>query len=351
MFLFLVILTMNLHLVVPALFWPDRSQSEIYHDLPLPALQTILAKSQSNEEPGHQLEAWLCRLFGVDKQQDWPVAPIMLQLDGEGIDIGEAYWLRADPVHLRIENNHILLADNQILNISLKEAQAFTTFINAQLAKDGLMLLPLHADRWYVRVHPSPELNTHLLSEVVGRNINHLLPGGRDGVAWNNRINEIQMLLYDSPLNQAREARGELAINSLWIWGGGMRPESMLAPYPEIWSNHPFTQALSKASGAVGCNLPANAGEWLGEARSSEQMIVLDHLQKYACYKDAYAWRNDLVKLEQEWFVPLLQALKAKQIKRLELTAIDEHAVRRFTLTPNSLWKFWATGQPLQSYA
>ena len=342
---------MNLQLAVPALFWPDRTQSEIYHDLPLLALQTILAKSQSSEEAEHQLEAWLCRLFGVDRQRDWPVAPIMLQLDGEGIDIDGAYWLRADPVHLRIENNHILLADSQMLDISLQEAQAFAAFINPQLAKDGLMLLPLHADRWYMRVHPLPELNTHLLSEVAGRNINHLLPSGKDGVAWNNRINEIQMLLYDSPLNQAREARGELAINSLWLWGGGMKPESIVAPCPEIWGNHPFAQALSQASGVVGRHLPANAAEWLGEARSGDQMIVLDHLQKYACYKDAYAWRNELVRLEQQWLMPLLQALKAKQIKRLVLTAIDDQAARRFTLTPNSLWKFWSTGRPLQSYA
>jgi len=32
------------------------------------------------------------------------------------------------------------------------------------------------------------------------------------------QLNELQMQLHDHPLNQAREARGELPVNSLWLW-------------------------------------------------------------------------------------------------------------------------------------
>ncbi len=75
---------MNLHLLVPALFWPDATLTDIYHDLPLPALENFWQILSIDDEP-ERLEAWLCRAFGVAKQLDWPVAPITLLGDGKAI--------------------------------------------------------------------------------------------------------------------------------------------------------------------------------------------------------------------------------------------------------------------------
>jgi len=342
---------MNLHLLIPALFWPDHSHLEVYHGLQLSALETILAKSQLIESSGQDVEAWLCQAFSVEKQQDWPVAPIMLEIDGEGIEVGNDYWLRADPVHLRIENNHILLADSQILNISLKEAILLADTINKQFATDGLTLLPLSPNRWYLQNSTLPDLQTHLLGEVAGKNINHLLPSGKDGVVWNKRINEIQMLLYDNPLNQIREANGELAINSLWIWGGGIRPGTISTPYSNVWSDHPFAHALAKASGTIFNNLPRNAAVWQQAAKSGEHLIILDDLQRFARYKDAHTWRNNLINLERDWFEPLLQALKTRQVMQLTLTTVNEFSTKSFCIRPKSLWRFWAAARSLDAYS
>lgn len=344
---------MNLHLCIPALFWPDNLQTDIYRHLELPALKTILAKGFRTEGTGRTAESWLCEMFNVAKQYDWPVAPITLQLDrGSAESEEKKYWLRVDPVHLRIENNHLLLGDSHILNISLKEAISFTDSINELISADGLTLLPLHSDRWYLRRNQTPELQTFLLSEAAGQNINDLLPHGNDSSIWNSRINEIQMLLYDHSLNQAREARGELAINSVWVWGGGVAPQKVHAPYARIWSSHVFVCALAKM-GKIPCHaLPENAEELLQHSDSSgEQLVFLDNLQSFASYRDAFHWRNELVKIEQNWFVPLLGALKKRQITRLKLTVIGKHSTRNFMLTPRSLWKFWAAVHPLESYS
>ncbi len=342
---------MNLHLFIPALFWPDDSQLEIYRHLRLPALETIFAKSRRVESSYQAIESWLCQTFGIEEQQDWPVAAIMLPLDGRDIEVGNDYWLRADPVHLRIENNHILLADSQMLAISLKEAVSFADTINEQFAGEGWSLLPLYPDRWYLRSSRSPDLQTYLLSEAAGKNINGLLPGGKDGAIWNSRINAIQMLLHDHPLNRMREARDELAINSLWIWGGGIWPQKIHAPYSEVWSDQVFARALAKASNIVCHGLPENAAELRLAAGSGERLVVLSTLQKYACYRDAYMWRNELMKLEQNWFAPLLHMLKKKQITRLTVTTINEHSTNCFTMTPNHLWKFWVTPRSLEIYS
>ncbi|KXK45641.1 hypothetical protein [Nitrosomonas europaea] len=343
---------MNLHLFVPDIFWPDGSQTDIYQHLKLPALETILAKSNRFEVGGEVLESWLCKIFNVNKQQDWPIASILLQREKNRIEVGESYWLRADPVHLRVENNHILLGDNQILNISLKEATSFADSINEFFSDEGVTLLPLHSDRWYVKCDETPELQTFLLSQVVGKNINDLLSRGKEGAIWNSRINEIQMFLHEHPLNRNREIQGELPVNSIWIWGGGVRPSEVRTSYTGIWGNHVLVHALAEMGKVMCHDLPENADEVLNHSgNSGEQLIVLDNLQKYACYRDAYNWRNELMKMERDWFDPLFQALKKRQIQQLKLTIVNESSTKDFVLTPGSLWKFWAAVRPLGTYS
>jgi len=343
---------MKLHLFIPDLFWPDSSQADIYQQLELPALEMILSKSSHRQTAaGQSPESWLCKNFNVDKQQDWPVASILLQCEEKEIEVGESYWLRVDPVHLRIENNHMLLGDNQILNISLKEAIALADSINTFFSDDGVTVLPLHPDRWYLKCNQVPELQTSLLSEAVGKNINYLLPQGKDGAIWNSRINEIQMLFYDHPINRDREMRGKLAINSVWIWGGGTRPAKVHASYAKVWSNHGLACALAEIGRIENQALPKDANRALEQMNGSgEQLIILDSLQKYACYRDAYEWRNELVEMEEKWFAPLLRMLKKKQIQELRLTVTNENSTRDFILTPGMLWKFWVTVRPVETY-
>lgn len=339
---------MNLRLLIPSLFWPDTSGSappEIYRDLPLPALATLLTKSvrtTESESPG--MEAWLCRAFGLAKQQDWPVAPLTLAADGTGnIVAGNDYWLRADPVHLRIERGQFVLADGQIFRISSGEAREFTALLNQHLAGNNLTLLPLHPDRWYLHLAKTPALQTHPLSQVTGKNINYLLPSGVDSMAWHGVFNEIQMLLHEHPLNQAREARGELAINSVWLWGGGIMPTVECNVYTKAWSNEVLTRALALASHTDFSALPPAANTWLQSAGSGNHLVVLDSLNGKARYGDAYGWRESLKQLEQNWFVPLLAALKQDRISQLTITAIGERDSKNFSVSRGDLWKFWRT--------
>ncbi len=65
------------------------------------------------------------------------------------------------------------------------------------------------------------DLATTPLSVAIGRDIEPLMPQGDDALRFRSLLNELQMLLFEHPVNQAREARGELPINSLWLWGGG----------------------------------------------------------------------------------------------------------------------------------
>jgi hypothetical protein len=343
---------MKLHLLIPGLFWPETKRTEVYSDLSLPALERILAKSHYTESRSQAIEEWLCQAFGVSKQQDWPVAPIMLHIDGTDAEqTRNEYWLRADPVHLRIENNHILLADSQIFTISLKESMQFAEILNQYFNKSGIFFLPLYPDRWYVRINKTPNLQTRLLSETVGKNINNLLPAGEDSSIWHNIFNEIQMLLHDHQLNQERETRGELAINSIWFWGGGIMPQVIRSTFNQVWCDHAFAHALAVASGIAHYPLPHDATVWQHSTGPNNQLVILDALWGKTQYKNIYEWRQSLSSLEHSWFTPLLEAMRQGKISQLTITALNENHIRNFVMTPSSLWKFWVRTKSLSNYA
>ncbi|QOJ22334.1 MAG: phosphoglycerate mutase [Gammaproteobacteria bacterium] len=343
---------MNLHILIPHLFWPDASQINIYNALPVHHLEALLSKSASTINPPQEMETWLCRQFNIAQQQNnWPIAPIMLHLDAP--DLAKAskdFWMRADPVHLRIEQNHIMLADSQAFQITENEAKELMQDLNNNLANYDCALLPLRPDRWYLRLAKIPDMQTYTLGQVTCKNINNFLPSGNDSIMWHKIFNEIQMLLHDHPVNLARESRGELIINSVWLWGGGKLPQSVRSPYTRIWSDDDFSHALASVSGTTYSHLPADAGEWLMTQPQGNHLMVLNSLRAKAQYRNAYDWREALAEMERHWFSPAHTALKEGKIDQLTITALDGTATRNFTLTRSSLWKFWRMTKPLSIY-
>lgn len=342
---------MNLNLLIPNLFWPDFSQPEIYSDLTAPSLEALLAKSISTQYQSQEMEMWLCQAFNIVKQQDWPIAPIMLHMDGSDLmKTSKDFWMRADPVHLRIEQNHIMLADSQAFKISKEEAEQIVQDLNRNLHSHDISFLPLHPSRWYIRTPKVREIQTHTLSQATCMNINNFLPAGNESIFWHKIFNEIQMLLHEHPINQTRESRGELTINSVWFWGGGNMPQSIQSPYTHIWSDHNLPHALALASNTNHSKLPLDVNEWLQAGLTGDHLVVLDALLGKAKYRGAYDWRETLKDMEMNWFFPLYTALKKGKINQLTITTSNETSSQDYLITRSNLWKFWLITKPLSSY-
>ena len=344
---------MNLHLFIPSLFWSDTTFPEIYQDLSVPSLETLLSKSKKTVHPVSDYYEWLCQAFNIEKQLDWPVAPIMLQTDStdHGATSKHDYWLRADPVHLRIVQNHIMLADRHAFELTQEEAIQFTDIINQHLRNDGITLLPFHPYRWYIRLSNTPEILTHTLNSATCKNINTLLPTGKDSVKWHRIFNEIQMLLYEHPLNQERISRNQIAINSIWFWGGGHFPQSISSVYTHLWSDETFSQSLASISNTHSNSLPENIENWLRENKPEGQLVILNTLQNSDMYNLAFEWRKNLEELERKWFSPLYAALTNNQINTLRISTINQNFSYDFDIQRKDLWKFWTTIKPLPFYA
>ena len=348
---------MHYHLLLPDLFWPEREFRDIYRELDIPALERLLAKGRQLAKAGRvdaepfaasSAEAWLCERFGVDKQGDWPTAPFCLLADGG--EPGAHCWLRADPVHLRLEGNRLVLADSGMFPVTQQEAESIADSLNAHFSADGLTFYPLRPDRWYLRLEHLPSMETTALPEAAGRSVDDLLPRGADAASWRARLNEIQMLLHGHAVNEQREAAGQLPINSVWLWGCGKLPQAVPATFNAVWSKDPLAAGLAQAARIAARKLPESAADLL-RAGVGVSLILLDQLRGAAQYGDAHGWRENLLQLEHDWFVPLLQALAQERIGMLSLHALGPGRTFSVETTRGDLRRFWRRVKPLADYA
>jgi len=295
------------------------------------------------------MEIWLCKAFGMEKQRDWPIAALTLAMDGGNPH--QHCWFRADPVHLRVERDQIVLADSATLSISQLEAEQLVAALNRHFETDGLLFYALRPDRWYLKLSSQPDIQTRLLPDVAGKNINDHLPAGPDGMRWHRLFNEIQMLFHDHPVNAAREMRGEMPINSIWLWGGGTMPTLAYQPYSKILAHDALARSLALASQTPVAELPENAMAWLAQSEKiASNLVVLDHLRGAAQYGDIHGWQEGLKQLEQAWFAPLLRALKQGKLNSLTIHAGNDSHMQSFHVTSADLWKIWRRIRPLDTY-
>jgi hypothetical protein len=205
----------SVHLVIPDLILPKDFAAEASRGLRLPLLEKMLGRGRSEILDPVPLEDLLCDSFGMPYRENAPIALISAAFDG----LGAGCWLRADPVHLRLQRDQMLLLPNT--EISAVEAAEMCAGLNAHFAGQGMEFFAPHPQRWYLRLRALPRIRTKHLSQVIGVDVRSALPTGEEAAHWHRVFNEIQMLLFAHPLNESRDARGELTVNSLWFWGGG----------------------------------------------------------------------------------------------------------------------------------
>ena len=344
---------MQCTLLIPRLFWHRHTADAVAQGLQLPALTSLLARGTLERYSPVTPEAWLCQAFEVERQQDWPIAPLTLTIDGGEPD--SAYWLRADPVHIKVSREGLHLVDNALFDIAIEDARALVAKLNAHFAAAITFRAP-HPRRWYVNVARAPALVTHAVSEVAGRDVQQYLPEGRDALAWHGTFNEAQMVLHEDPINEARAERGEPELNSVWFWGGGTLPIVPTRHFASVWSDDVTATALAAAADTHAAQVPADAATWLAAVTAehgsrASHLIVLDDLATAVNYEDADAWRTRIAALEAGWFAPLTAALRDRRLSELNLVALGETSTCRFSVKPADLLKFWRKAQPLSAYS
>ena len=340
---------MHVHLLVPDLLGPLTSSTPP-GELRLPGAELLFARGRRNRADV-SMESWLKTRYGLDSPGDAGLATFSLL--GEGLPPGPDAWLRADPVHLKVGMDSMMLADSSLCALDPAEAEALAGHLNAHFG-DRMPLVAADPHRWYVRTGSPPALQTHALPEVRGGSIQDCMPEGEDSSHWRALMNEVQMALHEHPVNEARESLGKLPVNSLWFWGPGTHqtPEGM--PFDLVLADDPLARGLAASTNARAAGLPSDASNWLDHQAlplSGRVLIVLDALRPLAAYADAPAWSQEAGRLERAWFSPLLAALRAGKLGMLSLHACAPGWGSTVEATRIDLQRFWRRAKPLQRHA
>ena len=293
----------------------------------VPALQRLLALGR-HILINAPIEAALCQSFAVSKQADWPVAA--LSCLGEHNAPDNAYWFYADPVHLILQRDYFSLAHPAPLFLELSESEALLDSLNQHFEPDGLHFFAGQSKRWYLRLSQTPEISTTLPAMAVGRDVRPFVPQGSGAARWDRLLNEMQMLLHEHPVNQQREARGDLPVNSLWLSGGGVLPQQIKTGYQTIWANDTLVKGL-----AISANLPC-----MPLPHSVEQLLHNSHGETLLV----------LETLAQDWAATLTCALRKGRIKTLSINLASSGEIASVTIKRHDLWKFWRRPKPVEAY-
>jgi len=283
-------------------------------------------------------DQWLAQAFGV---QHGGMAKLTYQFDFGAPAEGE--WLRADPVHLRADRDRVVLFDASVLDLQVEEAQSLVALLNTQFGEDGLQFVMATPERWYVRLPDDSAISTTPLDRVVGQDIHPHLPAGEQAIRWHRWLNEIQMLLYTAPVNDARELAGKRTANSVWVWGEGAQPGPASTMLNRVIADDPVARAYAALAGAEADGLASGMSTIQNPDRA---LVYLDALNVASRAADLHGWRDALQDADARWFAPLLAAWREGRIERLEIILPGIRDTRHAVLLKADRWKFWRSALP-----
>lgn len=295
-----------MHVLVPFASSLSEATSQVTRDLPLPHLAQLLGRmSLVGRDDADPFAASPPHERALAAAAGWRGADGCLPFGAQaaardGIAVGDLAWGLVTPCHWHVGRDHVSLADPMALGLSAAESRAAFDAVAELFETEGFRFAWGAPLRWYAAHESLADLPCASLDRVIGRNVELWMRGreARGGAAKQVRRlqSELQLLLYPHPLNEEREQRGALTLNSFWLSGcGRVQPET--GPAPLV---------------ADGLRAPLLAGDWAAWAE---------------------AWRA----LDDGPMAELLQQARAGA--PAVLTLCGERNAHRFEAGPRSLWQ------------
>ena len=328
---------MQCTLHIPHLIPPREFAESLWRTVDAPQLKTLLARADFSRSAESGTDAGLCGAFGVARQQDWPLAPLLARSENLATESG--YWLCATPVHLETRRNALVLTDPASLAMTAADSAAFAATLADHLREENVTLHAPQPACWFLRCDASPVMTTSSLEAVTGRDVRLSLPQGPDSPRWRRILTEIQMLLHAHPANDARETSGHAPVNSVWLWGGGTLPTPAPAAYDAVWSDDLMVRALTYHSACRSEPCPARIA--VDALQAGSHFFSFEALAALMRQGDLQAWSNAVSALNRDWFNPLMHALKSRRLRTLSIISANDTGTQQFVIHPSDQIKFW----------
>jgi hypothetical protein len=247
--------------------------------------------------------------------------------------------------------DRLIVVPSAAFTLARAEADELVGDLNRHFA-ESLSLQAIEPERWCARLADDFAFDAGAPIEAAGRDVDlSLRIGGEAGRRWSRLLNEIQMLLHAHPVNEAREARGEPTVNSLWLWGVGRLPRVAQSYWQSVSAADPLALGLARLSGARQRPLPASAQAWLERSpEDGRHLVLLDSLRAPLALGQTAEYRERIDALENEWFAPLLAALRAGRIGMVTVHVPDSLGAS-FETIRGDLRRFWRRPRALERYS
>lgn len=220
----------GVHLLIPYASSIAQGCAQALRSLGLPHLEKLLARlvpldTDAGDEftlsmPHERVLARECGLPCQDGLIPWAA----WQVEQSGREAGADAWARITPCHWTVATDHIDMSHPHDLHLDADDSRALVAAMRPYFEQDGIALEYEAPTLWLARGELFRELATASLDRVVGRAIDDWMPRSPEAKTLRRLQQEMQMLLYTSPINEARERGGLLPVNSFWASGTGALP-------------------------------------------------------------------------------------------------------------------------------
>lgn len=216
-----------MHLLIPFASALAEASSHTLRDLEVPNLTRLLALLAPAERlgtdeysltPPH--ESALAAAWGWGGSEGaLPFGAHAAAADG--IEVLDLAWGALTPVHWHVGSDQVTLTDPQALALDAQDSRALFESARELFESEGFAFAWGAPLRWYVAHETLVDLPCASLDRVAGRTIDLWMTPHPQARLVRRLQNEVQMLWYQHPVNEAREARGQLPVNSFWLSGCG----------------------------------------------------------------------------------------------------------------------------------
>jgi hypothetical protein len=205
----------------------------------------------------------------------------------------QAYF---SPCHWQIGMDQVVMLNPDNLQLSEEESLSLLTAMQPFLTEDGLTVRYVAPTQWHVQGELLRDLRCASLDRVIGMNLNAWLPKSESAKSVRRLQSEMQMLLYNHPVNDKRSSQRQLTVNSFWVHGAGSLTEKSTQPAPQV------------------------------------TMALREHVLR----EDPSGWLNAWHALDATLGAALLEKTKTHAVT---LTLCSEHAAHTYQTRPQKFWQ------------
>lgn len=308
----------------------------------LPALETLLARAQRAPLPYGWRDHLRSRFAAAPELVLAPAAVAARGLDVSAAGTDRQHWL-ATPVNCFAGLDSVQLHPAGLLELPAGTQSALAAEFNLVFADTPWRLHPTGKRELLLSGAPLAASAADPAASI-GADLRAGLPRGPDAATLRRLGVEIEMWLYEHRINRERQARGELPVSGLWLWGANSpAAHDSAAPRParrspnseRLFGADAFVEALWRLRGSPVAPLPAGYERVAGSA-DDLSVVLYPTLDAKGGQLPAFE------QLEQRWLAPALQALRARQLSALSLLA----GSCAYRLTRWQLARFWRPRAP-----